>query len=120
MHNFTLNVLSEREDQVVIELAGPLNAATGSSLRQALLERLEQGCHKLFLDCASLDYIDSSGLSCLLDVVRESVRCGHDKCVALYALKPDTLSLLHISGLLHFMQVLEDLPADLLQQEEKI
>jgi anti-anti-sigma factor len=57
----------------VIALAGELDLATAP----ILADRLEELPGDVVLDCAALDFIDSSGLSLIADAHRRRARSGH-------------------------------------------
>ncbi len=57
----------EHDDRgAVVRVGGDLEFGTAASLRTALIDLAQQGCDPLIVDIAALDFIDSTGLSLLV------------------------------------------------------
>jgi anti-sigma B factor antagonist len=57
----------EHHDQgAVVEVGGDLEFGTAASLRSALIDLAQQGCDPLVVDLKALEFIDSTGLSLLV------------------------------------------------------
>src|SRR3954452_18601933 len=79
---FAANILDVREDRTdgaqVLELSGELDAASAPALRERLAEGATRGGGPLVIDLTSLIFIDSTGLSVLLNARRRLTRRGRD------------------------------------------
>jgi anti-sigma B factor antagonist len=64
---FSVNVVHE-DDSLVLALAGDLDIATGTVLRQAAGELLSPHLQAVTLDLAGLDFVDVAGLRALVEV----------------------------------------------------
>jgi anti-sigma B factor antagonist len=77
---FAANILNVREDgdhsAQALELSGELDAASAPALRERLAEVATRGSGPLVIDLSSLDFIDSTGLSALLNAKRRLTRRG--------------------------------------------
>jgi anti-sigma B factor antagonist len=54
------------EQGAVVRVGGDLEFGTAASLRSALIDLAQQGCDPLIVDIQALDFIDSTGLSLLV------------------------------------------------------
>ena len=77
----------------VIALAGELDLATAP----ILADRLEELPGDVVLDCAALDFIDSSGLSLIADAHRRRARSGHR--LTIRGLTPSAFQTFELTGL---------------------
>lgn len=69
----------------VVDVEGEVDLGTSPNLRRALFEALgETG--RLALNLRSLEYIDSSGIATLLEVLKDAQRLGKD--FVLFGLSP--------------------------------
>jgi anti-sigma B factor antagonist len=79
---FAANILDVREDRTdgaqVLELSGELDAASAPALRERLAEVATRSGGPLVIDLTSLMFIDSTGLSVLLNARRRLTRRGRD------------------------------------------
>ena len=63
----TISLEIERSGEgAVVTVAGELEFGTAASLRTALIDLSQQGCDPLVVDLAGLEFIDSTGLSLLI------------------------------------------------------
>jgi anti-sigma B factor antagonist len=80
MMRFSANILDVREDghrgAQAMELLGELDAASAPALRERLAEVATRGSGPLVIDLSGLDFIDSTGLSVLLNGKRRLSRKG--------------------------------------------
>ena len=76
---------------------GELDLASCAQLRDALNTELGAGRAKLVLDMADLEFIDSTGLSVLVEFSKKTSRAGGQ--LALAGLKPQPAKTLKIVGL---------------------
>ena len=77
---FAANILDVREDRdhgaQALELSGELDAASAPALRERLAEVATRGRGPLVIDLSALAFIDSTGLSVLLNAKRRLTRRG--------------------------------------------
>jgi anti-sigma B factor antagonist len=75
---FAANILDVREGRdhgaQALELSGELDAASAPALRERLAEVATRGAGPLVIDLSRLDFIDSTGLSVLLNAKRRLTR----------------------------------------------
>jgi anti-sigma B factor antagonist len=73
----TLRITSERaQGSYVLRLHGELDLWTVPKLRMRLAEALERGTGPVVVDLAQVTFIDSTGLSALLNALRRLTRAG--------------------------------------------
>jgi anti-sigma B factor antagonist len=87
----------------VFELTGSLDIATSPTVRAALIEASERGDHRIVVDLAKLEFLDSTGLGALIGAQRRAKEFGGD--VSLVAKEGQILRLLRITGLLKVFAV---------------
>lgn len=68
--------VSREADTARLRLAGELDIATAPILRADVAGLRESGSRSLVLDLAGLEFIDSTGLRCILDLEAESRQDG--------------------------------------------
>src|SRR5919197_6645298 len=77
---FAANILDVREDRdhsaQVLEVSGELDAASAPALRERLAEVATRGGGPVVMDLSVLRFIDSTGLSVLLNTKRRLTRRG--------------------------------------------
>ena len=64
--------IDERDEWTVVTLAGQLDVATAPDLRQALQEAQYAGAHRVVVDLAELQFLDSLGLGVLVGGLRRA------------------------------------------------
>src|SRR3954451_14236680 len=84
-------------DRVILALAGELDVATVESVRGALDELRADGWNSIVLDVRKLSFIDSTGLSLLLEADRAARREG--TAFAIVDGSPAVARLLEVVGL---------------------
>lgn len=69
-----MEIVSERlGDAVVLRLGGDrLDAQVSPSVRNQIIEALDQGCKHLIVDLSKVSFIDSSGLGALISGLKNS------------------------------------------------
>lgn len=100
--NFDMTVATEG-DSTVIDLSGDLDFHTARRLREKLLELHAAGVNKVVLDMASLDFIDSSGLSVLVAGLKRLK--NSDGNLSLRAVPEQTRRVLEVSGLSRVLSI---------------
>jgi anti-anti-sigma factor len=93
---FELRSWPDRE-RVIVAVEGELDLASVSAVRTALDELLAAGWRNIVLDLRELTFIDSTGLSLLLDAERSARR--HDAAFAIVDGSPPVARLLELVGL---------------------
>jgi anti-anti-sigma factor len=66
----------DARDAIVVSLAGDLDFAGAAAVGGALNEQLRRQPSCLVIDLSEADFVDSTGLSVLLDTRRRAVRLG--------------------------------------------
>jgi anti-sigma B factor antagonist len=90
---------AERSDAgvQVVNVSGEIHVSTAPSFREQLTEVIESGGSALVLDLSGVEFIDSTGLSVLLNGLRlVSQRHGH---LALVCTNPTVMRLFQITSL---------------------
>ena len=85
------------DGRAVLRLAGELDLASCGQLRDALNAQLLQGRTQLVLDMGDLEFIDSSGLSVLVEYSKKAICAGGQ--LALAALRPKPARIIKITSL---------------------
>jgi anti-anti-sigma factor len=84
-------------DRVILTVEGELDLATVSAVRTAFDDLLAAGWRNIVLDVRELTFIDSTGLSLLLDAERSARRL--DAAFAIVDGSPPVAKLLELVGL---------------------
>src|SRR5688572_16880601 len=91
-----LEVTAEQRDgHVVVHLAGDLDVATAPRVRAALLEALV-GSPNVVVECAALDFLDSTGLGVLIAARTRARTAGGS--LLLTGVRPQLERLLAVTG----------------------
>ncbi len=61
----------------VVAVAGDLEFATAATLRTTLIDLAQRGCDPLVVDLSRLDFVDSTGLSLLVQAKQRIESQGH-------------------------------------------
>ena len=69
--------VEHRGSGAVVTVGGDLEFGTAASLRSALIELAQRGCDPLVVDLADLEFIDSTGLSLLVQAQQRIESQGH-------------------------------------------
>ena len=106
---FDLTVMDGTDDEAVVVLAGEIDVYAAPDLREAVLDLLNTGHHRLVLDLAGVTFIDSTGLGVLVGILKR-VGLYSDGSLRLRAPSSQVSMALGVTGLEeHF--VIERLPA---------
>ncbi len=84
-----------------LHIAGELDMATAEQMRElgdAALD--DRQCRTLVLDAAELSFLDSSGLSCWMELRRRAVAGGQR--VVVRSAQPQVLRILDVAGLTNY------------------
>jgi anti-anti-sigma factor len=80
----------------VFHLQGDLDAHTAPRLEEALRQAIADGCQRLVVECAHLDYISSAGLGVLIETHRAVI--GRQGELKLAAMAPAIADIFDILG----------------------
>ena len=69
--------VEHRDEGAVVTVGGDLEFGTAASLRSTLIDLSQQGCDSLVVDLEGLDFIDSTGLSLLVQAKQRIESQGH-------------------------------------------
>ena len=94
--NLSINQ-KESDEMIVVELSGEIDIDTVNELRERLYEIVEKYPIDIKLDCANLNYIDSTGLGVLVGVLKKVK--NNEKNVYLTNLKNTVKKLFLITNL---------------------
>ncbi len=89
-----------------VAIAGRLTAAEAPTVRQHILDVLEQGDAKLILDLSELAFCDSSGLSVLISALKAARARGGS--VALAGLTPTIRALIELTRLQQVFDIFDN------------
>lgn len=90
-------VTTRTDERAVVRVAGELDPATAPQLAEELLGLAGAGARSVTLDLAELTFIDSTGLSVLIDGLRLLRDAKGD--LALRSPNPSTMKIFEITGL---------------------
>lgn len=93
------SVTTERDRQTsVLSISGELDMATVPQLRDLAVAELRRSeCRKLVFDLARLEFIDSTGIGCWVELRNAAI--ADDRQVVLRSAPPQVLRILAIGGL---------------------
>ncbi|QYJ98979.1 STAS domain-containing protein [Shewanella alkalitolerans] len=77
-----------------------------ATLRMAIIRQLESGSHRLVMDLSQVEYIDSSGLSILISVLKKAKQLGGD--VVLLSPTPGVRALIELTRLHQIFTLFEN------------
>jgi anti-sigma B factor antagonist len=97
------SIRSER-GTVIVEVAGQIDLGTSPALRKTLLESLK-GTQRLAINLTAVEYIDSSGIASLLEVLKEARKT--EKRIVLFGLTGAVLQVLELTRLTRVFEILE-------------
>ena len=104
--NFALHADELDERTAVIRVSGELHATTAPEFSRRLNEEMEDGHNRMVLDLTEVEFIDSTGLSVLLNGLRRITR-GRGAMVLACA-NPTVLRLFEITKLDSTFDILPD------------
>jgi anti-sigma B factor antagonist len=100
---------SHREGASVVAMTGELDVATAGSVEEALLGVEEDAPERIVLDLRELRFIDSTGLSLLINADRRGRKAGRQVTIVTGSGPPRRI--LETVGLDTRLDVVQDLPA---------
>ena len=95
---FDLTVVDGTDGEAVVVLAGEIDVYAAPDLREAVLDLLNTGHHRLVLDLADVTFIDSTGLGVLVGVLKR-IGLNGDGSLRLRAPSPQVSMALGVTGL---------------------
>lgn len=73
----------EHTDQTsILTLSGRFDAHTAPQVREVLLQLLNEGHHRILVDMATVNFVDSTGLSTLVSGMKRCRQAGGDLALA--------------------------------------
>ena len=88
---------NDMKEAIDVKLIGEVDISTVSELKEKLYELVEINMKDVRLDCAELNYIDSTGLGALVGVLKKVK--NHKKDIYIYNMKSNIEKLFIITGL---------------------
>ncbi|TVP66527.1 MAG: anti-sigma factor antagonist [Nitriliruptor sp.] len=101
--------IDERDEWTVVTLSGQLDVATAPDLRQALQEAQYAGAHRVVVDLADLQFLDSFGLGVLVGALRRARL--HGGRLVLAGANGRIREILEVTGLDRTFQLTDDVAA---------
>ena len=92
----------------MVALSGELDVATADSVEQALIDVEEDGPERMVLDLRELRFIDSTGLSLLINADRRARKAGRQVTIVTGTGPPRRI--LETVGLDTRLDIVQDLP----------
>lgn len=93
----------------VVTLRGRLDAASAPDLREEFREFIESGHNRIVLDFAAVNFIDSSGISVIITLLKAATSKGGD--VVLTRLTPQVRTILELTRLYKVFRIHETVEA---------
>lgn len=90
----------------ILHLNGNLDADSVSHFKKLAYKIVEEGCHSLVVDCATLDFVDSMGLGAMISILRRVRTQKGDLKVA--GLKKDVKSVFEMTRLHRLFDIAPD------------
>jgi len=104
-----LNVYIEIEDNeiAIIRLSGDLVVSDIGKLRQEVHELIEKNIHKILLDFSDIDFIDSSGIGLLVEILKTLTKYdnGQLKLVSLNKQVKDVLKQIQLYSVFDIYEI---------------
>jgi anti-sigma B factor antagonist len=103
-----MHASSERSGDVVVVHAGPARLVYPSVSEFATLVtgELAGGARKIVIDLQGVEYLDSAGIGCLMDLYRQATAAG--ATIKLAALQPRVEPMLTLTGTNRLMEIHQD------------
>ena len=94
--------IQELEEMTIVTLTGSLDTAAAIEVDQTLKPITEGDGKDIVFECADLEYIASSGLRILLDVLKKNKAKGHK--VILRNINDDIKNVFNITGFINLFE----------------
>ncbi|MFB3881034.1 MAG: STAS domain-containing protein [Armatimonadota bacterium] len=99
------------DDTAVLSLAGEVDVANASQVRDAALKLIADGAKHLLVDLSAIEYMDSTGLGTLVGLHKRLRESGGEVTIA--GAKQSVKRLFDITGLMQVFRMHEDVSAAL-------
>lgn len=67
-----MNISIENKDEIsIVRVNGEITFSTSGDLRKKLLELVDKGSKKIILNIGGVDYIDSSGMATMVEILQK-------------------------------------------------
>lgn len=103
MEVFKINKRAIDTNTLLVELVGEIDVYTAPELRKNLSDFVEVGPSNLIINLEGVRYIDSSGLSVLLEMHKRAV--ARKGCLSIISTHSQTLKLFNLTGLIKILKV---------------
>ena len=77
-----LQVTAGRPGTAIVQLDGRLDLVSAGAAKQRMVEAVAAGQHRLVIDMAKVDSVDSSGLGAIVGVLKAARQAGGDLRIA--------------------------------------
>lgn len=91
------------ENGLVIGIAGRLDTTNYNLLEKKLMEHIDQGEHRIAVDCTKMEYVSSSGLRILLMALKR-ITMAKGKFL-LFGLQENIREIFEISGFTNIFEI---------------
>jgi len=99
-----MDIQSERHPQaLVVSLAGSFDALTADQVQSFIGAQLDEGQQHIVVELGQVEFMSSSGIRILVELIRKGRRMGGD--LRLAAAQPGVKRTLELSGLTRILQV---------------
>lgn len=99
-----LNVrLNDAENLLEVNVDGDIDVNSVRELRKSLEENIERNTPNILMDCANLNYIDSTGLGVLVSSLKKVQKYGG--AIKLINLKPYLNKIFEVTGLTQLFEI---------------
>lgn len=89
--------IKREAEKILIKLAGEADVYASPEMKEELYKLLEEKPKSIVIDCSELNYIDSTGLSILIGLLKRQKEHGGD--VQLLSLQPHVRKIFNITSL---------------------
>ncbi len=105
--------VEEREDMYIVRInkqEADIDINSVEELKKTLEEGIEKGYKKIIVDFKNVSYIDSSGLGCLMDIMKKEKEKNNGE-VGILSIKPEILEVFTATKIAQFFRFYKSLPA---------
>lgn len=105
-------IVEERKDRHdILRLKGRLDAASAKEIKSKINELVKDNRVNLVMDLAEIDFIDSTGLGCMVACLRTAAKKDGDIKIA--GLQPQVRAIFELTRLHRIFQIFDDANAAL-------
>lgn len=95
----------KKENVLILRMHGRLDAVTASAAEQKVNEILDRGEKNILLEIADIGYISSSGIKCLLTVVKKSD--DYKSHIVISSPAPSVLLMINLAGFGNVLHIVD-------------